>query len=220
VSSRAAEKERRRAEREQREREMASAERRARWPSLVVATVLGMGALTAVVLAVVGFGTGGDSGGPSMSANDPFGPHYAGLEARRTAAGVPTMMQTMNSRVHVHPLLAVYVDGRRVGVPANIGIDPQRDSMEMAGLHTHDPSGKIHVEGVGGATLGQFFAIWGVPLSPSRLGPYRAGGSKTVRMWVDGKPSRAFGALRLADRQRIVISYGRRDAPPPAPAQS
>jgi hypothetical protein len=124
-------------------------------------------------------------GGPAVaSAAGPFGPHYAGLDARREAAHVPTMMQTMNSRVHFHPLLAVYVDGKRITVPADIGIDPKRDSMQMAGLHTHDASGTIHVEGVEHATLGQFFRIWGVALSSTRLGPYRAGGGDAVRLWL------------------------------------
>ena len=85
----------------------------------------------------------------------------------------------------------------------------------MAGLHTHDASGTIHVEGVSGPRLGQFFAIWGVPLSARQLGPYRAAGDNAVRMWVDGKPSTAFGQLKLADRQRIVVSFGPKNAPPP-----
>lgn len=126
------------------------------------------------------------------------------------------MMQTMNSPVHFHPLLKVYANGKQVTVPANIGIDPSKPAMQMAGLHTHDATGTIHVEGARGARLGQFFAIWGVPLSPTRLGPYRANGRDSVRMWVDGKPSSAFGALTLADGQRIVISYGPKTAPAPA----
>jgi hypothetical protein len=213
VSSRAAEKERRRAEREERERQLASAARRTRMRNRALAAGLGVAAIGAAVgLLVAG---GGDSNAPVATTPGPFSQHYPGLEARRTAARVPTMMDTMNSRVHFHPLLAVYVDGKRVDVPANIGIDPSRDSMQMAGLHTHEEPGVIHVEGVERATLGQFFAVWGVALSPTRLGPYRANGAKTVRMWVDGKSSKAFGALRLADRQRVVVSYGPRDAPVP-----
>jgi hypothetical protein len=33
-------------------------------------------------------------------------------------------------------------------------------------------------------------------------------------MWVNGKPSQAFGQLKLVDRQRIVISYGADKRPP------
>ena len=58
--------------------------------------------------------------------------------------------------------------------------------------------------------------MWGVPFSPGRLGPYRAGGGTAVQMWVDGKPSRLFGALKLQDGQRIVVSFGNRSPRQPA----
>jgi len=86
---------------------------------------------------------------------------------------------------------------------------------QAAHVPTMMDSGTIHVEGVPGARLGQFFRVWGVPLSTSQLGPYRAGANDAVRMWVDGKPSTAFGQLELVDGQRIVVSFGPRDAPAP-----
>ena len=167
--------------------------------------MLAIGAVTALIA----------FGGEDSTVKGPFGHHYEGLDGRREAAQIPTMMQTMGSEAHAHPHLWVYVDGEQVAVPANIGIDPDQDAMQMAGLHTHDGSGKLHVEGVERATLGQFFSIWGVAFSRDRLGPHRATANKTVRMWVDGKPSDAFGALQLRDGQRIVVSYGGKDAPAP-----
>ncbi|HEV8176344.1 MAG TPA: hypothetical protein VGP44_01520, partial [Gemmatimonadales bacterium] len=140
--------------------------------------------------------------------------HYVGLQQRRKQAGMPTMMDTMNSPIHYHPMLKVFANGHQVAVPANIGIDPTKDPMQMAGLHTHDTSGTIHVEGARRATLDKLFKIWGVPLSSQQLGPYHAAGRKALRMWVNGKPSRAFGALKLADRQRITISFGTDSRPP------
>jgi hypothetical protein len=218
MSSRLHEKERRREAREAQERELAVVERR-RATRRVLASVA-VGAVLVAAIAVVIASGGGDSkprqATTAAAAAGPFAQHYAGLVQRRQAAHVPTMMDTMNSSVHFHPLLKVYVNGRQIPVPANIGIDPTQDAMQMAGLHTHDTSGTIHVEGVPGARLGQFFGIWGVPLSAGQLGPYRASGGNAVRMWVDGKPSTAFGQLRLADRQRIVVSFGPKNAPPPA----
>jgi hypothetical protein len=215
VSNRLAEKERRRSERAARDlRHAADAERarRLRFGGAVALVLL----LIAALAAAIGIGGPGHEGKtPARSASaQPFGQHYAGLEARRLRAGVPTMMQTMNSRIHFHPQLSVFVDGRQVPVPANIGIDPTRDPMDMAGLHTHDTSGTIHVEGAPHATLDKLFAIWGVPFSAHRLGPYRSRGRRTVRLWVDGRPSSAFGSLKLADGQSIVVSYGA-DARPP-----
>jgi hypothetical protein len=216
MSSRLAEKEGRRRERLERERGRQAEERRRRVLGRLSYIALGVAVLGAAVAAILVSSGGHHRTAQAAQAGDPFGPHYAGLVERRQAAHVPTMMDTMNSPVHFHPQLMLYVDGKRVTVPANIGIDPAQDAMQMAGLHTHDASGTIHVEGVSGARLGQFFSIWGVPLSGARLGPYRAGAGDAVRMWVDGKPSTAFGRLKLADGQRIVISYGQKAAPPPA----
>lgn len=137
-----------------------------------------------------------------------FGPHYATLDQRREAAHIPTMMKTMNSPVHFHAHLTLWMNGKRVPIPAGIGIDPTQDAMQMAGLHTHDSSGTIHVEGVEGSTLGQFFAIWGLPLTAERVGPFRARGANRLRIWVNGRTSRGFADLKLGDGQRIVISYG------------
>jgi hypothetical protein len=180
----------------------------------------GVGAIVvAAIAAVIASGGGGSKSTQTTiaapAADGPFSQHYAGLVERRQAAHVPTMMDTMTSSVHFHPLLKVYVSGKQMPVPADIGIDPTQDPMQMAGLHTHDTSGTIHVEGVTGARLGQFFRVWGVPLSATQLGPYRAGANEAVRMWVDGKPSTAFGHLKLADGQRIVVSFGPKDAPAP-----
>jgi hypothetical protein len=217
VSRRVREQERRREERVRAEQEAGKSERRARWIHVLGPLAIGGLALAAVTYAGVrSTRTDKSPSASPASTAAPFAQNYAGLVPRRKAAHVPTMMQTMGSRAHFHPQLKVYVDGRRMEVPPNIGIDPRVDPMEMAALHTHDPSGTIHVEGMEHATLGQFMAIWGVPLSKHRLGSHRTAGSRGVRMWVDGKPSRAFGALKLADGQRIVISFGPMRGPAPS----
>lgn len=159
-------------------------------------------AMIAGIVAVIF--TGGDSS--DSTADGPFGPHHEGLEQRRLAADVPTMAD--GGGEHFHARLKVYARGREVAVPPNIGIDPSNPPDLMAGLHTHDASGTIHNEAGTGATLGDFFSIWGVPFSGDRLGPYEATGSDSIRLWVDGRPSKAFGDLNLADGQEIVLSYG------------
>lgn len=213
MSSRLAEKERRRTERAEREEQRTAGERRARRVRIAASAAVGA-ALAATIAATVVFGGSSSKEKAPAASAQPFGQHYAGLARRRQQVGVPTMMDTMNSPIHYHPNLAVFVNGKQIPLPANIGIDPRKDPMQMAGLHTHDTSGTIHVEGAPDATLGKFFSIWGVPLSPRQLGPYKAGGGKTVRMWVNGKPSEAFGRLKLVDRQRVVVSYGAETRPP------
>lgn len=214
MSDLTAKRERRQRERLAYEQGLARAERRQRVRAAALAGALGLLAVSAVTALLVFVGADG-GGGAQAAVKGAFGQHYRGLDERRQTAGIPTMMQTMDSAAHFHPRLWVYVDGRAVPVPANIGIDPARDSMQMAGLHTHASDGTVHAEGVERATLGQFFAIWGVPFSAQRLGPHRATDGKSVRMWVNGEPSKAFGGLALRDKQRIVVSYARSDAPAP-----
>jgi len=184
-------------------------ERRSRTRQLgayAVAGLLSIAVIAGFVAVIVG-GGGGSSSDPAKTGG-PFGPHYDGLGDRESAANIPTMMDTMSSTFHIHPQIAVYVDGKEVEVPADIGIDPSQPSMQMAGLHTHDSSGTIHDEGMPGSRLGQFFAVWGVPFSSRQLGPFKTEGSKAVRMWVDGKPSEAFGNLLFKDGQQIIVAFG------------
>ena len=202
MSSRHEEKQRRRAEREARERETAQRERRARR-----LRVAGAGALAVLAVAAVAGVAATTSGGGKAATNTPFGPHYAGLEERREKAGVSTM-GAPTANTHTHQKLTVWANGERIAVPANIGISPSNPPQDMAGLHTHAGDGTIHNEGQAGATLGQFFAVWGVPLDEDQLGPYRAGAGTSLRMWVDGKRSTAFDSLRLSDGQEIKIVFG------------
>lgn len=190
-------------------RELESARRRL-VAGYFVAALLAAALVVAIVVALT---ASDDEGGSPLASEGAFGPHAEGLEERRTAAGVPTMAE--GGGEHFHPEVQIYANGKKVPVPANIGIDPSQPPALMAGLHTHDESGTIHNEAGSGATLSDFFAVWGVPFSADRLGPFDASGSKTVRMWVDGQPSGEYEELQLQDGQQIVIAYGPQDAPPP-----
>ena len=113
------------------------------------------------------------------------------------------------------------VDGRRVTVPAGIGIDDAEGFISP--LHTHDESGVIHVESpdVRTFTLGQFFSVWGLRLTPRCLGGYCATGAKQLWVFVDGK--RFSGdprLLPLTAHEEILVAYGTRgQLPRPIPAR-
>jgi hypothetical protein len=121
--------------------------------------------------------------------------------------------------VHIHQHLDLYVDGRKVPVPALIGIDP---AVGFAPLHVHDSSGVIHVESptVRSYTLGEFFAVWGVRFTPSCLGGYCAGGDRRLRVYVDGAPYRGDPtAITLKPHQELVVAFGTAaQLPSPIPA--
>jgi hypothetical protein len=203
-------RERRRQERLEAERQAIAKEKRRRLVGVITAAVL----LAATVGAVILAASAGEDGG-AATAEAAFGTHYEGLEDRQLDAGVPTMSDAEAGGAHIHPSLAVYARGEEVEIPVNIGIDPSNPPEMMAGLHTHDSSGVIHVENAAEPTLGQFFRIWGVPFSEDRLGPHEARGAETVRMWVDGEPSREFGDLVLEDGQEVVVAYGGERGLPP-----
>jgi hypothetical protein len=122
-------------------------------------------------------------------------------------------MKTDPIIIHIHPHLNITDNGKRLTVPAQIGIDPSlwkdhsldkngmqamSDGMSgMAPLHTHDNSGIIHVESSvkRNYTLGEFLNIWGgLDLN-----------GKTVKMTVDGKPVSDFRNHILKDREQINL---------------
>jgi len=74
---------------------------------------------------------------------------------------------------HVHTHVSIFLNGEAISVPGEIGIvDTATPGVRcFYNIHTHDKSGKIHVEAPapGTFTLGQLFAIWGQPLDPTNV---------------------------------------------------
>ena len=110
---------------------------------------------------------------------------------------------------HVHQHLDLWVNGRKVAVPSEIGLDRFSFQPFITELHTPDGTGIVHVEsGVRRPyTLGQFFGEWGVRLSARCVGRYCG----QLHWWVNGKARSGDPArLVLADHQEIAIALGRR----------
>lgn len=106
----------------------------------------------------------------------------AGANGGRTAHGIKC--ETAEQlQYHIHAHLAVFVKGTTVAIPGDIGI---YDNTCIFWLHTHDDSGILHIESPDSRvfTLGDFFAVWGQPLSSTQVGPQKG----AVTAWVDGKP--------------------------------
>jgi hypothetical protein len=145
---------------------------------------------------------------------------------RTVEAGLePAPQEYMVNHVHAH--LDVFIDGKRVLVPAAIGInteDPEVDYFEDVGsyggiemcdqpcispLHTHDESGIIHTESQDPEphTLGQFFAEWGVELSETCVGEHCA--PTPIAVFVGGERYEGDPrAVELTDRKVIVVVVG------------
>jgi hypothetical protein len=109
--------------------------------------------------------------------------------------------------LHIHQHLDLYVQGKKVVLPALIGI---YDNSYITEVHVHDNSGVIHVESPTQRdfTLGQLFGEWGVKLTANCVGRYCG----HVKWWVNGAPQTGDPAqLVLEAHQETVIAAG----PPP-----
>lgn len=105
-----------------------------------------------------------------------------------------------------------------IGVPGGIWVTHTLDSMGgvYAPLHTHDDSGTIHIEPKAFFvfTLGNFFDIWGKPLSTTCVWDYCAGPGRGPPImatksndWLEGFVDRDY-LLRNDDEILILIGAG------------
>jgi len=141
------------------------------------------------------------------------------LQLRLRAIGLDPLREE-GQVVHIHQHLDLYARGDHLTVPAQLGIDA--GGGFISDLHTHDTTGIMHVESPTQRTftLGQFFAVWGVPLSASCIGGLCKTGDKQLRTWVNGTPVTADPTrIVLDEHQEIVLAYGTpAQMPKPVPA--
>jgi len=179
--------------------------------------------LTAVFIlaATIAAGAAASSGPPRWPAPpDP-------MRLARAAGLVPERAEQLQYHVHSH--LDVFANGKRVTVPAGIGINIHDPAVQtgklpdgstayggintpcahpcISPLHTHGAYGVLHTETSKPQPnrLGQFFVEWGVRLNRRCVGGY----CKGIRIYVDGKPFEGDPRqILLADRREIAIVIG------------
>jgi hypothetical protein len=117
------------------------------------------------------------------------------------------------SVAHVELFAANHV----VMLPAGIGIAPPLERHGphlLAGrcaytLRTVDPTGLVLMGPRRAHTLGEFFALWGQPLSRSAVAGFRAGAHADVSVFIDGATWRGDPAdAPLAPHSQITIEVG------------
>jgi hypothetical protein len=196
--------------------------------SLLVALVTVAAAAALVFVLAPGGGSSGTASASllptqlpgELATRAPWPANVAALRRRLDALGLPALGRE-GTALHTHQHLDVFVHGRRVTVPAGVGIDAS--ARFISPIHTHDGSGVIHVESplVRTFTLGQLFGVWGVRLTRTCLGAYCAGGREQLAVYADGR--RVTGdprVLPLAPHAEIVVAYGTRaELPRPVPSE-
>lgn len=130
------------------------------------------------------------------------------LRQRLQAIGLPPLSRE-GTALHTHEHIDISINGKRVSVPADIGID------QMAGfispIHTHNASGTIHIESptVREFTLGQFFDVWGVRFTAQCIGGYCTNSEKKLEVYLNGKLyTENPRLLPLKEHDEIFITYG------------
>ncbi len=191
----------------------------------------GFGSVAAVIVAVAlilaaryGLGSARSGGGPPVAVGllaplpapaalpglqttpAPWPAEYGHLGARMSALGLPDLSDTV---FHIHAMLRIYVDGRPVTVPAEIGL-PASGAF-FSPLHTHDTSGIVHIESTRpyGFRLGQFFDVWGVAFTTTQLGGYRAAAGRTLAVYVNGRRVADGPDYAMRAHDTIIVGYGR-----------
>lgn len=116
------------------------------------------------------------------------------LKDRLEKAGLAGLRGDERLIVNFSVSLDVFYEGKPVVVPADLGID--RPNRLASPLHTH-ADGRIFVESPEHKdfTLGQFFAIWGVPLDGAAV-------------YVNGTVVSAPATLVLTEGQHLAVVYG------------
>jgi hypothetical protein len=134
--------------------------------------------------------------------------------AVRAAAPVGQLRCLRGRHIRALAHLELFAHGRTVVVPAGIGIAPPlvrngayvaRGSCSYA-VRTKAPTGIIEFVQSRRPTLRDFFAVWGQPLSPTRLGAFHG---RPVRAWVGGhRWSGDVRSIPLLHHVQIVLELG------------
>lgn len=129
-------------------------------------------------------------------------PSTSSRSTREVALACTTDMAT---KFHIHPNLHIVIRGEAQVIPTNIGVRPNC----MNALHTHDTTGKLHVESPEKRdfTLADFFAIWGKTYSKDRILDSQADDRFVIRETVNGKEVQDYENTVVHDGDQIVISY-------------
>jgi hypothetical protein len=113
--------------------------------------------------------------------------------------------------------LEIFANRRDLVIPAGIGVAPPRrrdgayvtDGRCRYPLRTAEPTGLIEVEAGRRLTLGDFFDVWGQPLTRRRVLGFRARRGSSVAVFVNGR--RMAGHPRSVPLERhhaIVVEVG------------
>lgn len=132
----------------------------------------------------------------------------SGAPAGETVGGISCDAQE-GQRIHIHQHLVILDHGKEVGIPPNVGQPAGKRCLYW--LHTHTPDGFVHIEAPQDRsfTLGDFFTVWGQPLTKTSAAAAHVAKGESEKVWVNGKPFTGDPrSIPLTAHADIVIQVG------------
>ena len=110
---------------------------------------------------------------------------------------------------HYHVNVEIIIDGDDYLIANDIGIDDSDCPDGMRGIHTHDDTGKLHIETPSDmdATLGSFFNIWGENFDKDEILGNHENSDYEIVMYVNGKSNSEYEQYSLQNNDNIEIRY-------------
>lgn len=139
--------------------------------------------------------------------------HFGNPQTDGAAIGAFTCMVNPVQTYHVHSHLSIIQNNEALAIPQYVGAAPSGSTHCFYQIHTHDQSGKIHVEApaAGTFTLGNLFDIWKQPLTDSNVAGI-SGLPVEIFVTENGTVTKVDAAdwknIELKDHREITISLG------------
>jgi len=110
---------------------------------------------------------------------------------------------------HTHSSLSIIINGNEQYIPQNIGIQDSKCPDGMRGIHTHDDSGRLHIETPSqiSAPIGAFFNIWGEVFNSDQILDNKVDSEHEIVMFVNGEINQDFANYLMLDDDVIEIHY-------------
>ena len=110
---------------------------------------------------------------------------------------------------HYHATLRIFIDGSEVSIASDIGINDSECSNGMRGIHTHDETGRLHIETPTqmNAPIGAFFEIWGQTFNENQILNNIVDEDSEIVMYVNGEINDEYGNYAMQNNDVIEIYY-------------
>ena len=110
---------------------------------------------------------------------------------------------------HTHSSLSIIINGNEQYISQNIGIQDSICPDGMRGIHTHDDTGRLHIETPSqiSAPIGAFFNIWGEVFNSEQILDNRVDSDHEIVMFVNGEINQDFENYVMLDNDVIEIHY-------------